>query len=167
MKELPHGDGAKVQLSKASLRQMLLHKRAQTTPETVKSASRQIAEQILAHEKFADRAQIHVYMPLAKSGEIDTRTVIALLQGSYPDLSLSWGYQRRDAPMPRAKFDVIFVPVVGFNRDGFRLGFGGGWYDRFLANQPQARKIGLAYGWSEVQFAPEPHDIRLDEIYTD
>lgn len=58
------------------------------------------------------------------------------------------------------------VPGLAFTRDGRRLGYGGGWYDRFLASAPKsAVKIGVAYSFQIVEDLPaEPHDIPLDDI---
>jgi len=61
------------------------------------------------------------------------------------------------------------VPGLAFTRDGKRLGYGGGWYDRMMAGaRADARKIGVGYQFQIVDDLPsEPHDIRLDEIVTD
>ena len=69
---------------------------------------------------------------------------------------------------PENRYDVVIVPVLGFDRAGYRLGLGQGWYDRFLATQPSARKVGLAYGWARLDLLPhEPRDIPLDCIITE
>lgn len=62
--------------------------------------------------------------------------------------------------------DVIIVPMLGFNRRKYRLGRGGGFYDRLLA-QNNALTIGLAFADDERQFEPEPHDIPLNHIITE
>ncbi len=64
--------------------------------------------------------------------------------------------------------DLIFVPLVGFDRALNRLGQGGGYYDRALLLYPQARKVGIAWSIQEVARLPvEPHDIPLDAILTE
>jgi 5,10-methenyltetrahydrofolate synthetase len=67
------------------------------------------------------------------------------------------------------RFDVLIVPVLGFDKNNHRLGFGGGFYDRFLAGQPKARKIGLAFeiGFITSNFPAEAHDVKLDMIITE
>ena len=64
---------------------------------------------------------------------------------------------------------LIFVPCVGYGPGGFRLGYGGGFYDRTLASlEPKPFTVGLGYdfGWlPELQ--PEIHDVPLDAILTD
>ena len=65
--------------------------------------------------------------------------------------------------------EVWLVPGLAFTRDGKRLGYGGGWYDRLLAEAPKdARKIGIAHAFQVVDDLPsEPHDIRLTEVIDD
>lgn len=64
---------------------------------------------------------------------------------------------------------LLLVPCVGWGPGGYRLGYGGGFYDRTLASyQPQPVTVGLGYsmGWlPELQ--PEPHDMPLDAILSD
>ena len=58
------------------------------------------------------------------------------------------------------------VPGLAFTKDGGRLGYGGGWYDRLLCRAAmQSPKIGIAYGFQLVDELPtEPHDIRLTSV---
>ena len=64
---------------------------------------------------------------------------------------------------------LLFVPCVGYGPGGYRLGYGGGFYDRTLATlQPRPFTVGLGYaqGWLP-DMEPEPHDIPLDAILND
>jgi 5-formyltetrahydrofolate cyclo-ligase len=67
--------------------------------------------------------------------------------------------------------DVILVPLLGFTRDGHRLGYGGGYYDRALENlrlQRDMRACGIAFSGQELAELPyDVHDQRLDEIFTE
>ena len=67
--------------------------------------------------------------------------------------------------------DVVFAPLLAFDRRGGRLGQGGGHYDRTLANLRRMKSVlvvGLAYAGQELQEIPmEPHDQRLDAILTE
>jgi 5-formyltetrahydrofolate cyclo-ligase len=61
---------------------------------------------------------------------------------------------------------LLFVPCVGYGPGGYRLGYGGGFYDRTLATlQPRPVTVGLCYshGWLP-DMDPEPHDIPLDAL---
>lgn len=64
--------------------------------------------------------------------------------------------------------EVILVPLLAFARDGARLGYGKGYYDRWLAAHPGCRTVGLAYAAQELDALPiEPHDQPLDAILTE
>jgi 5-formyltetrahydrofolate cyclo-ligase len=64
---------------------------------------------------------------------------------------------------------LLFVPCVGYGPGGFRLGYGGGFYDRTLATlQPKPYTVGLGFTNGFLpDFEPEPHDIPLDAILND
>ena len=64
---------------------------------------------------------------------------------------------------------LLFVPCVGYGPGGYRLGYGGGFYDRTLATlQPKPFTVGLGYGPGFIDdFEPEPHDVPLDAILND
>jgi 5,10-methenyltetrahydrofolate synthetase len=63
--------------------------------------------------------------------------------------------------------DVVLVPCVGFTREGFRLGYGGGYFDRWLARHPGVTTVGLAWSGAETPFAVEAHDLALTLILTE
>ena len=58
--------------------------------------------------------------------------------------------------------------MLGFDKKGGRIGYGAGYYDRFLSRHPHIRKIGIAYSVQEVPEIPsQEHDIRMDIIVTE
>ena len=64
---------------------------------------------------------------------------------------------------------LLFVPCVGYGPGGYRLGYGGGFYDRTLATlQPRPVTVGLGFshGWLP-DLLPEPHDVPLDVLLND
>lgn len=63
--------------------------------------------------------------------------------------------------------DLVLVPCVGFNTARVRLGYGGGFYDRTLANAPRPLSIGIGYSFMQADFAAEAHDVALDMIITE
>jgi len=68
------------------------------------------------------------------------------------------------APPP----DLVLVPGLAYDRAGFRLGRGGGFYDRWLAAWPGVRTLGLAFHCQVVDTLPcEGHDIRVDAVLTE
>lgn len=65
-------------------------------------------------------------------------------------------------------YDLIIVPGLAYNKDFFRLGYGGGYYDHFLRTQSVTMKIGLFYSIQYAEDLPiDPHDIPLDMVITD
>jgi 5-formyltetrahydrofolate cyclo-ligase len=66
-----------------------------------------------------------------------------------------------------ARPPALLVPCLGFNEDGYRLGYGGGYYDRTLELEPRPYTLGIAYACLAAQFASAPHDVALDTIITE
>jgi 5-formyltetrahydrofolate cyclo-ligase len=64
---------------------------------------------------------------------------------------------------------VLLVPLVGFDRQGYRLGYGGGYYDRTLAAMtPRPHAIGVGYELGRLAtIHPQPHDVPMDAIVTE
>ncbi|RVQ69754.1 5-formyltetrahydrofolate cyclo-ligase [Croceicoccus ponticola] len=78
-----------------------------------------------------------------------------------------YGSLQPDADAETLVPDVLFVPVIGFTESGARLGQGGGHYDRWLAENPAAMPIGLAWDVQKVDMLPlEPHDRLLASVVT-
>jgi 5,10-methenyltetrahydrofolate synthetase len=69
----------------------------------------------------------------------------------------------RIEPYPPA----LLVPCLGFNSGGYRLGYGGGFYDRTLARDPRPATVGVAWSCLEVEFGVDNHDIALDIVITE
>ena len=71
-------------------------------------------------------------------------------------------------PSPHGEPDLLLVPLLAFDRCGWRLGYGGGYYDRTLAALPRARAIGYGFPRQQVEAVPHgPFDIRLPVIVTE
>lgn len=69
---------------------------------------------------------------------------------------------------PKAEPDYVLMPLLGFDRFGTRLGYGGGYYDRTLAALPDARAIGCGYACQELDEVPaDAYDARLSAIATE
>ncbi|MEO1047090.1 MAG: 5-formyltetrahydrofolate cyclo-ligase [Pseudomonadota bacterium] len=81
-----------------------------------------------------------------------------------------FGLSQPGAAAPSATPDVHLVPVIAFNTHCQRLGQGGGHYDRWLAEHPDVKTIGLAWDVQLIEPADalptEPHDIKLDAVVT-
>jgi 5-formyltetrahydrofolate cyclo-ligase len=73
-----------------------------------------------------------------------------------------------EIPARPEEVKVAIIPVLGFDRKGNRLGYGAGYYDRFLARYPDIIRIGLAFACQETSVLPcEDNDIKMDLIVTE
>lgn len=103
--------------------------------------------------------------------EIDAPSQTLRFLSWYPGCPMQNGAYEIPVPdgTPQVTPSVLLVPCVGFGTGGFRLGYGGGFYDRTLARmQPRPYTVGLAFSCAFVaDFLPEAHDIPLDCILTD
>lgn len=92
-----------------------------------------------------------------------------------PGAPLRPGRYRVMEPAPEAatvRPDLLLVPMLAFDEDGYRLGYGGGYYDRTIAALEQAGRcpycVGLAFSGQRVERLPrEEHDRRLDAVLTE
>lgn len=122
---------------------------------------------------------LHVYEPIERLGEVDITDLVTALQIDYPDIRLftsrqvnhSWQIVSiKDGKLvSESEFDIIIVPMLGFDDNLHRIGYGGGYYDRFLATQPRAQKIGVCFEQGHLNHAipAEPHDIPMNIIITE
>ncbi len=73
-----------------------------------------------------------------------------------------------EIPAAAADIDTIILPMLGFDRMGGRIGYGAGYYDRFLSKNRELRKIGVAFACQEVGSLPvDENDIPMDYIITE
>lgn len=71
-------------------------------------------------------------------------------------------------PVDGGEIEAILVPAVAFDRRGYRIGYGGGYYDRFLPKVPRALKIGVAFTSQIIEEIPvDGHDLPVDVIVTE
>ncbi|MCU1278316.1 MAG: 5-formyltetrahydrofolate cyclo-ligase [bacterium] len=174
------------------LRRTLREKRAVLAEGIVRAMSADVCATIAAMREFALAHRVALYAPVR--GEIDPSQLRDLLhergaEVAYPRVvstvppllafcrvapgePLTPG--RLGIPEPRAAgaiadgdLELIFVPGIAFARDGHRLGFGHGYYDRALAAAPRAVRIGLCHEFQLVDhLPPRPGDEPVDLIVT-
>lgn len=160
--------------SKQLLRSQLRLMRDSLRPNEVDTLSDKIIAQTVQLIDWQDVQTMHIYTPLRTAHEVDTTKLISWVQKHQPLVRIAtwtsgknpesiWLDDGRAAG--EQQFDVVVVPSLGFNDEQHRLGFGGGFYDRFLKSQTKLR-IGLCYEFGHVNFASEAHDIVLDYIVT-
>ncbi|WAC04203.1 MAG: 5-formyltetrahydrofolate cyclo-ligase [Methanoregula sp.] len=73
-----------------------------------------------------------------------------------------------EIPAKASDIRTIIIPMLAFDRRGNRLGYGAGYYDRFLKQNPGAKKIGVAFSCQETESVPgDENDIRVDMVVTE
>lgn len=156
-------------MKKDELRAILRQGRESLSAEEAAARSARLTETALDGIDWSAVRSLHIYSSVDEWREADTKDLIRKLSSRWPRIKIVQPTLMRDNPIPREKFDVIVVPVLGFDKDLHRLGLGGGWYDRFLATQSHALKVGLAYhsGLIKGGLPHEAHDIPLDMIVTE
>ncbi len=175
-------------LNKADIRQTLIEKRSALDHELRAQWNSTIAINLLAWLAQNPVPVLGVYWPIR--GEPALHDAYAALAKEKVQLALPV-VVAKDAPLAFACWtpgdavvvdkygiavpadpsfvtpDALLIPCVGFNEQRFRLGYGGGYYDRTLARQPRPQAIGIAYSCMHANFAADPHDIALDVLITE
>ena len=155
-------------MNKTDLRAAMVARRLRLSDDEARVMSVAIAKRLQAQIRWEQVTHLHVYRSRHDWHEVDTRWVEAFVYAIWPHIQVTVGDALATAAVPKQQFDVILVPMVAFDDRLNRLGLGGGWYDRFLATQPNAVAIGLAYGFQRVsQLAVESHDAPMATIVTE
>lgn len=89
------------------------------------------------------------------------------LEQEFTQVKFDYAPASADAPLPSAHYDLILVPLLGYNHENYRLGRGGGWYDRLLSQQPRATFIGVGLSLGLIGFKGEQHDIPMHYLITE
>jgi len=179
---------------KRQLRRQLRHYRRALPPALQRSAARALARTIVASGLLQRRGSVAAYR--ASDGEIDPAPLIARLQQLgrpcflpliLPGGTLRFARYHRGQPLIRNRFGIgepskstrlrkgwsvntVLLPLVGFDRQGGRLGMGGGYYDRSFRKTNgvrAARLVGLAHSGQEVPLLPQHlWDVTLSAVAT-
>ena len=73
-----------------------------------------------------------------------------------------------EIPAQSSDIQTVIIPLLAFDRRGNRLGYGAGYYDRFLAQNPGVKKIGVAFSCQETDSVPgDENDVRIDIVVTE
>ena len=177
-----------VSIEKAALRKHLLEKRDATSAELRDIASEKIHENLKKNSSFINAENIACYFPIGS--EVNTHNIMldVLEQGKrllLPKIiddniefyivsnleKLEKGrfeiMEPKDSCERTKKIDCVLIPTVGVSKSGVRLGYGHGYYDRFLSST-DAMKISLTYSKQIVKSIPsDSHDIKIDWIVTE
>jgi len=177
------------QQGKMLLRNTLKARRRAIDPHLKRVWDDRIGARVLAWWRANPHVSLGVYWPLA--GEPDLRPAYAEIAAEGVRLALPVVVER-DAPLGFAEWvpgeptemdrlgvavpsdlrmidrpPALLVPCLGFNAQGYRVGYGGGFYDRTLAPAPRPATVGIAYACQLVEFNGDVHDVPLDRVITE
>lgn len=159
-------------LTKKDIRKEYLEKRLNLPDDVIATLNRELIDQCRQLDYSAFR-MAHIFLPITEKKEADTHSLVDWAREAYP--ALQWSLSRSDVPnatmehflwkpetvlvrnsygipepagglplMPQ-EMDLIFVPMLAFDKRGHRVGYGKGMYDRFLKEcLPTATTIGLS-----------------------
>ena len=179
-------------MTKSELRKLYLEKRAGLSTDDVSTISTAIADTFFFAINPAAVKTLHCYLPIDKFNEPDTRLIFQRIWQEFPELTTTvpridfatgeltsvvysstcpvvqnkWGVSEPEGGTvihPEA-IDVAIVPLLCFDERGYRVGYGKGFYDRFLAKcRPNCKKIGLSF-FPPVEKIEDVHefDVPLD-----
>lgn len=173
---------------KNALRQKLLNARQGLSPEDRHTADISIGKYLYEWLRQHPATCLGIYLPIRQEPNLsltykalaDEGLQLALpvvMSAGQPLAFAAWQpgealvHDKFGTSVPVARTlvnpDVLLIPCVGFNQDKFRIGYGGGYYDRTLDLPNRPATIGIAYAISHAGFTPEKHDIAMDIIMTD
>lgn len=182
-------------MDKKALREAYMKRRKEFQPDELEMLSKQIASRFFSLDLSSIR-YLHIYYPIPGKHEIDSLFIRDRIREEYEQIELilpkselssctlkhirwndstalamnAWGITEplSGEEVPAEIIDLIVIPLLACDVEGNRLGYGKGFYDRFLAScRPDALKVGLSYFDPQETIIPhENHDIPLDACIT-
>lgn len=183
-------------MTKRELRKIYLAQQKAFTAEKRAAESLKICERFFAAFDLDAIEFLHSFLPIEKFGEINTRLILEKIWRDFPQIKtlvprvnfqigeienllftrsvkLSENQWQISEPIggelvENARIDAVLVPLLCFDERGFRVGYGKGFYDKFLINcRADCLKIGLSYfpPVEKIQDA-QTFDVRLDYCVT-
>jgi len=179
-------------ISKVTVRKKYKELRSNLSSEKIDSLSQDIGNQMIKNFNFSN-CSVHLFITIKKLNEVNTKFLLNKLFNLnasvstsvydpskrtnqhvkiYPDTKYTLG--NMNIPVPDSiepeyinKLDFIIVPLLGYDINGNRIGYGKGIYDQILSDcNKSCKKIGLSFFEPEDHIPCEPHDIKLDFCQT-
>ena len=174
-------------MDKKTLRKKIREQKRAMTPKQIETASNQLVQMFLETDLYRNAKTIYGYLPYNQ--EVRTVPILkqALADGKQvavpkvygeemkfiylPDLTqVACGYAgipepTADGPIGDDPTALVLMPGMAFTKEGQRIGYGGGFYDKFLASEPDHPTIALCYDFQIVDQLPtEEFDIPVDLV---
>ena len=174
-------------MDKKALRREIREKKRAMTEEEIVSRSEKLGALFAATEAYRNAKAVYGYLPynqevrtvpmLQKALEDGKRVAVPKVYGDtmkflwLEDLSqvekseMGIPEPVEDGPVADDKTALVLMPGVAFTQNGDRMGYGGGYYDRFLADEPDHPTVALCYEFQMVGSLPtEEFDIPVDTV---
>ena len=181
-------------MTKPELRKIYLQKRLALTDQECEALSQQICDKFFSSIDLTHIKVIHTFLPIIKKNEPDTRLIIERLKKDFPHIKISipkvvgntlvnyfldadcvltenvWGVREPsngNLTEPE-EIDLVIVPLLAFDATGHRVGYGKGFYDRFLKTCRQdCMKVGISFfDCSAIEIDIDEHDFLLTKSIT-
>ena len=175
-------------MDKAALRKQIREKKRAMTPEAIKEKSRRLGELFLQSQAYQQAKSIYGYLPynqevrtvpmLEKAMRDGKRVAVPKCYGDemkfiyLDDLTqIAKGYAGipepvADEPVACDRNALVLMPGLAFDPQGHRIGYGGGFYDKFLASEPEHPTVALCYDFQMLpQLDTEEFDIPVDQVF--
>ncbi len=184
-------------MNKTQLRKLYLEKRNVLAAEDCSKRSKVIADNFFNYfePNLSQLLYLHLYLPIVGKKEIDTILIFSELRRSFPNVKIvlsksdftNYSMQFFEyiketkliensygIPEPAGgkiikpeQLDLVLIPLLAVDASGNRIGYGKGFYDRFLANcRPDCKKIGLSFEEPVTEIVPDELDVPLDFCVT-
>ena len=172
-------------MDKVTLRKQIREQKRAMTAEQIDASSRQLAQLFFASDYYRQAKTIYGYLPYNQ--EVRTVPILqqALKDGKKVAVPKVYGDEMKfiyledlskiekgyagipepiaDKPVADDPTALVLMPGLAFDRQGHRIGYGGGFYDKFLAEEPGHPTLALCYGFQMVEFLPtEEFDVPVD-----
>lgn len=163
---------------KSDLRRRLIQQRLSLSEDQVDAKSALICQKVKGCIDPSNMYAVHYFEAITSLHEVNLSALINSLHTSFPNLLLHTSRKLDDQWLTvtsdgdrvtdTIRYDCIIVPMLGFDARLHRIGYGGGYYDRLLSQQPAALKIGVCFETTKLdRIEPDTHDIALDMIVTE
>ncbi len=180
-------------MTKQGLRKIYRTLRGELTSENINDLSLEISNQLL-NLPIWKYSFYHIFLSIEEQHEVNTDYILSILSGKDKNIIISKSdfltfkmthflltdstvvvKNTYNIPEPidgieisNSKIEVVFIPLLGFDKKGNRVGYGKGFYDRFLINcKPETIKVGLSFFEAEAEITDvSTNDIRLDYCVT-
>lgn len=177
-------------MDKKAMRRTIGEKKRAMTREEIESASERLTEKFLQTEFYRDCRSIYAYLSYNQEVRTDALIRRAIQDGKRVAVPKVYGDEMRflwlddpdqvapgaygipepiaDEPIANDDTALVLMPGLAFDPEGRRLGYGGGFYDRFLAKEPNHPLVALCYGFQMFDhLETEAHDIPVDLVIAD